>query len=89
MKNQVELCLSSNLILVYVLRHSGLVGRLDSGRVRRNGGLTVFDRYGRNIEYLSAAAGNVRSWSVLTPDGTSVDGWSDVQDEDRDVLLRA
>ena len=89
LENRVELRLSSDLILVYVLRRSGLVGRLSSGRVQRNGGLIVFDRYGRRIEYLSLPGENVRSWSVITPGGAPVDGWCDVQDEDRDVLLRA
>jgi len=83
----VLLSLSSDLILVYVLNRSGCVGRLTSGRVRRDGGLMVFDRYGRIIEYLSAPAGNIRSWSVMTPDGAPVDGWCDVQDEDRATLF--
>ncbi|HSP68843.1 MAG TPA: hypothetical protein VLN48_14045 [Bryobacteraceae bacterium] len=79
----MELSLSPDLILVYVLNRSGCVGRLTSGRIRRDGGLIVFDRYGRMIEYLSAPAGNVRSWSVMTPEGAPVDGWCDVQDGDR------
>jgi hypothetical protein len=87
-KSPVELSLSSDLILVYVLNRSGCVGRLTSGRVRRSGGLMVLDRYGRVIEYLSAPAGNVRSWSVMTPAGTPIDGWCDVQAGDG-ALLRA
>lgn len=77
--------LSPDLTLVYVLRPSGLVGRLASGRISRNGsdGLAVYDRYGRIIEYLSGPKGNVRSWCLMGPAGNPVDGWSEVREEDR------
>jgi len=79
------LVLSSGLSLVYVLRPSGLVGRLSSGRVSRNGseGLVVYDPYGRIIEYLSEPGGKVRSWCVLGPAGKPVNGWSEVLEQDR------
>jgi hypothetical protein len=83
--------LSSDLTLVYVLRPSGLVGRLASGRVSRNGsdGLVVYDAYGRIIEYLSEPGGKVQSWCLLGPKGKPVDGWSMVLEEDRGRIFRA
>ena len=71
-------------MLVYVLHPSGLVGRLASGRISRDGfgSLAVYDRYGRAIEYLSGPAGNIRSWCVMDLAGKPVDGWSDVKSED-------
>jgi hypothetical protein len=76
--------LSPELTLVYVLRPSGVVGRLVSGRVSRNGsGMVVYDPYGRIIEYLSEPGGKVRSWCLLGPAGKPVNGWSDVLEEDR------
>jgi len=72
-------------MLVYVLRPSGLVGRLASGRVVRHesGGLVVYDAYGKITEYLSEPGGKVRSWCLLEPHGKPVDGWSEVLEEDR------
>ena len=77
--------LSPDLALVYVLRSSGLVGRLVSGRVSRNGSdaLVVYDPYGRIIEYLSEPGGKVRSWCLLGVSGVPVDGWSQVLEQDR------
>jgi len=77
--------LSPDLILVYVLGPSGLVGRLASGRVSRNGtgGLVVSDAYGRLIEYLSEPGGKVRSWCLLESTGKPVEGWSAVLEQDR------
>lgn len=82
---EVFLVLSPDATLVYVLRPSGLVGRLAAGRVSRNGsdGLVVYDSYGRVIEYLSEPGGKVRSWCLLGPAGKPVDGWSQVLDHDR------
>lgn len=79
------LVLSPDSTLVYVLRPSGLVGRLAAGRVSRNGadGLVVYDSYGRVIEYLSEPGGKVRSWCLLGPAGKPVDGWSKVLEQDR------
>jgi hypothetical protein len=53
--------LSHDLALVYVLHRSGCVGRLNSGRVSRDGatGLNVYDLYGRLIEYLSGSTSRV------------------------------
>jgi hypothetical protein len=77
--------LSRDLTLVYVLRPSGLVGRLASGRVARRqaGELLVYDAYGRIIEYLSEPGGKVRSWCLLGPTGRPLDGWSQVLEPDR------
>jgi hypothetical protein len=81
----VFLVLSPELTLVYVLRPSGLVGRLASGRVsrRETGQLVVYDAYGRIVEYLTEPGGKVRSWCLLGPAGKPVDGWSQVLDQDR------
>jgi hypothetical protein len=77
--------LSPELTFVYVLRPSGLVGRLASGRVARHqaGELRVYDAYGRVIEYLSEPGGKVRSWCLLGPAGKPLDGWSQVLEHDR------
>jgi hypothetical protein len=77
--------LSPELMLIYVLRPSGVVGRLASGRVSRHktGELVVYDSYGRIIEYLSDPGGKVRSWCLLGPVGKPVDGWSEVLHQDR------
>jgi hypothetical protein len=81
----VFLVLSADATLVYVLRPSGLVGRLAAGRVSRNGsdGLVVYDPYGRVIEYLSEPGGKVRSWCLLGPAGKPLNGWSKVLEQDR------
>jgi len=83
--NTTSMVLSRDLTLVYVLRPSGLVGRLASGRVARRqaGELLVYDAYGRIIEYLSEPGGKVRSWSLLGPTGKPLDGWSQVLEPDR------
>ena len=81
--------LSPDLTLVYVLRPSGLVGRLASGRVsrRESGELVVYDPYGRTIEYLSEPGGKVQSWCLLGPTGKPVEGWSKVLDHDQALVL--
>jgi hypothetical protein len=83
--NTTSMVLSRDLTLVYVLRPSGLVGRLASGRVARRqaGELLVYDAYGRIIEYLSEPGGKVRSWCLLGPTGKPLDGWSQVLEPDR------
>lgn len=83
--NTTSMVLSPDLTLVYVLRPSGLVGRLASGRVARRqaGELLVYDAYGRIIEYLSEPGGKVRSWCLLGPTGKPLDGWSQVLEPDR------
>jgi hypothetical protein len=77
--------LSPDLTLIYVLRPSGVVGRLTRGRVSRgeDGELVVYDAYGRLIEYLSGPGGKVRSWCLLGPTGKPVDAWSQVTEGDR------
>lgn len=83
--NTTSMVLSPDLTLIYVLSPSGLVGRVTSGRVSRNGtdGLVVCDAYGRIIEYLSEPGGKVRSWCLLGAKGKPVDGWSSVLEQDR------
>jgi len=78
------MALSHDLALVYVLRQSGCVGRLSSGRVSRHGatGLNVYDAYGRVIEYLSGNTSRVRSWCLVEPSGNLVQGWHSVSIED-------
>lgn len=85
-----RMVLSPEVMLIYVLHRGGLVGRVSSGRVARDesGALIVYDRYGRIVEYLSAPAENVRSWCVLGPSETPVDGWHDIKHEDRSKILR-
>jgi hypothetical protein len=91
LRHQKRLGLSAELMLVYVLRPSGCVGRLASGRISRHAsaGLMVYDRYGRVVEYLSGPSGNVRSWCLMGPAGEPVDGWHEVQPEDRGRILPA
>jgi hypothetical protein len=76
--------LSHDLALVYVLHPSGCVGRLNSGRVSRQGatGLNVYDSYGRLIEYLSGTTSRVRSWCLVESTGNLVHGWHSVSIED-------
>ena len=76
--------LSHDLALLYVLHRSGCAGRLNSGRVSRDGatGLNVYDSYGRLIEYLSGSTSRVRSWCVVESTGNPVKGWHSVSIED-------
>jgi hypothetical protein len=69
--------LSDEVVLVYVLRDSGVRGQLMSGRVERVGPrLAVFDRYGVAFEYLSGD--RLRSWCIFKADGTALEGWREV-----------
>ncbi len=73
--------LSSNCILVYVLRGSGVRGRATEGRVvlDEREGLRVYDKFGMLNEYLSGE--RLRSWSLIH-DGVPVPGWSHILPED-------
>lgn len=73
--------LSSNCILFYVLRESGVQGRLTEGKVAldERDGVIVYDRFGTQNEYISGD--RLRSWSVIR-NGVPVPGWSHIMPED-------
>jgi hypothetical protein len=75
--------LSDNAVLVFVLRRSGCVGQLKSGRVERLGKteLEVYTGYDAAVnDYISG--GNLRSWGVLGLDGELLPGWHEITVED-------
>ena len=78
--------LSDEIVLIYVLRQSGLQGRLTSGRIERcgSGMLNIFDRYGSWLEYFSGD--RLRSWCIFGVNGTPMDGWRRVRPEDRSTI---
>jgi hypothetical protein len=65
--------LSSNCVLYYVLRESGVRGQLTEGNVElhERKGILVYDRYGTPNEYISGE--HLSSWSVVR-DGVPVPG---------------
>jgi hypothetical protein len=73
--------LSSDCVLVYVLRHSGVAGRLTSGKIEleEGKGLMVYDSFGVLNEYVSGD--RLRSWSVFDR-GIPIPEWSQVAPED-------
>ena len=73
--------LSSNCILFYVLRESGVGGHLTEGKLalHERDGLVVYDKFGTLNEYISRD--RLRSWSVIC-DGVPVLGWSHIMPED-------
>ena len=72
-----SLVLSDDLVMVYVLRDSGCVGRFTSGRVERTeSGLNFYDRGGGLVEYFSGT--KIRSWCVFGP----LERWCEVMPED-------
>jgi hypothetical protein len=77
-----SLVLSDDLVMVYVLRDSGCIGRFTSGRVERtgSGGLNFYDRGGDLVEYFSGT--KIRSWCAFGPDGRQVEGWCEATPED-------
>jgi hypothetical protein len=80
------MALSPESVLVFVLRRSGCVGRLASGRIERTeAGLNVYGIHGALNEYISGS--NLRSWCVLGPGGRPLDGWADIQPEDHPRLF--
>jgi hypothetical protein len=75
--------------MTYVLRRSGCVGRLTSGRIEHDGfgGLNVYDEHtGEIIEYFSGK--NLRSWCVFGPEGQRVEGWCEGSEEDLQRIFR-
>jgi hypothetical protein len=78
----INMNLSFNCVLIYVLRHSGCVGRLLEGRVERHSasGLSVYDARGTLNEYISGS--RMRSWCVCGERGTPIHGWCDIQPDD-------
>jgi hypothetical protein len=74
--------LSDEVVLYYVLRDSGILGRLTSGQIVRRGpdSLAVFDHLGTELEYFSGE--RLRSWCVFGPDGTALNGWRKVLAQD-------
>jgi hypothetical protein len=72
-----SLVLSEDVVMVYVLRDSGCVGRFTSGRIERTeSGLNFYDRGGGLVEYFSGA--KIRSWTVFGP----LERWCEVTPED-------
>ncbi len=77
--------LSTDCILCYILRESGVFGRLTSGRIERQGeGLSVYDPFGNVNEYVSGS--RLRSWSVFRA-GFFILEWSHILPEDAKRLL--
>jgi hypothetical protein len=81
--------LSITTKLVFVLRRTGILGELTSGRVERDGAgrLTVYHGSTDKInDYISGS--NLRSWCVLGPDGKPMLDWQQIaSDEDRQKIL--
>jgi hypothetical protein len=79
--------LSYEASLVFI-RHTGVFGRLTSGRVERRGP-AVIDVYsphpGTINEYISGS--NLRSWCILGSDRKPIGDWHSIQPEDRSRLL--
>jgi hypothetical protein len=80
--HNTHLVLSDDLVMVYIIRASGCMGRFTSGCVERTGlrGLSVYDRNGIFLEYFSGP--RLRSWCVFGPDGQRVERWCEVAPED-------
>jgi len=78
-----SLNLSHSSVMVYVLRQSGVIGRLKWGRIERDGprNLNVYyDGTGELIEFFSGTS--IRSWCVFGSEGNPIDGWCEVLPED-------
>ena len=74
-------------MLVFVLRRSGCVGRLTTGRIERDdlGRLNVYTGVDGTINaYISGE--NLRSWCVLGADGKPLQGWHEITAEDHSKL---
>ena len=76
------LTLSPETSLVYVLRESGVLGRLTSGRVEKDGPgrVNVYHAHGALFNYLSGTA--LRSWCVVNIHGMPLPDWNAVLTED-------
>ncbi len=76
--------LSTDYVLSYVLRDSGVLGRLTSGRIEKeNDGLRVYNTFGEVNEYVSGF--KLRSWRVCRA-GIAIPDWSHVSPEDSERL---
>lgn len=78
----VDMNLSRQWVLVFILRDSGCAGRLEHGRIERHpiAGLNVYDAKDALNEYISGA--RMRSWCVFGPDGTPATGWCHIHPDD-------
>ena len=76
--------LSPDANLLYVLL-TGISGKLNEGRVERNGNsINLYDRYGVLQPYFSGA--KLRSWCVLDSGGHLIDSWCFVDPQDRHLF---
>lgn len=76
--------LSVTATLVFVLRRSGCMGHLSSGRIERDGsgGIYVYTGWDNVInDYISGS--NLRSWCVVGLDGKPLPGWHEIEPEDK------
>jgi len=82
-----SMTLSNECVLVYVLRNSGVTGRLTSGKIEFHpgDGLRVYDSFGTLNEYISGA--RLRSWTVLR-NGLACLEWSHVIPEDARLMAK-
>ncbi len=78
--------LTEHLFLDYVLRNSGVHGRMLSGRFERERGnrINVYGEHGKWLEYFSGDA--LRSWCILTDAGTPYDGWNSIHTIDVELF---
>ncbi len=77
--------LSNDCVLVFVLRPSGVRGRLTAGRVEQQpgGDLSVLNSYGMRNDYISGR--NLRSWQVFRH-GFPLEHWSRISAEDVTIV---
>jgi hypothetical protein len=74
-------------MLVFVLRQSGVMGKLTAGRIEKVGsaGLNVYSGpLGEMNDYISGD--NLRSWCVLGADGIPLPDWEVIEDNDRPLF---
>ena len=79
--------LSSDCVVVFVLRDSGVRGSLASGRIEPLPDMTlnIYNSHGVLNEYISGA--RLRSWRVFSH-GTPLPDWSHVMPEDAEALAK-
>jgi hypothetical protein len=77
--------LSEEAALFFVLRDSGCVGRLTSGRIERDG-KTRLNVYTGPMLNAYISGDNLRGWCVV---GRPLAGWDEVTAEDRPRLFLA
>jgi hypothetical protein len=82
-----RLSLSNENFLVYIMRSSGVRGRVTSGSIEklRANRINVYDVYGALLEYFSGDA--LRSWCVLDLENRPLDGWHDIAPEDAERFI--